>query len=200
MKPAEMFRHLVKEAHDCRVCPDVVSGSAILSDLPSVPATVFFVAEAPGYLGAVRYKIPLWGDRTGRNFRAYCASAGVDLNRAYITNAVLCHPASCFGRNRTPRRSEIRSCGHFLGRQIEIVDPTLVVALGRCALESLYSIEPHELEFGHDVARPVPWGTRHLVSLYHPSGRTLARRTQKSQLHDYSVIAKWQKSAIVEMP
>ncbi len=200
MESAEAFQRLVKEAHGCRVCRDVVSGSAILSDFPISPVSIFFVAEAPGYLGAVRYKIPLWGDRAGKNFRAYCAGAGVDLSRAYITNAVLCHPASCFGKNRTPKRSEIRSCGSFLGRQIEIIDPTLVVALGRCALDALRLIEPHEIEFGHDVAQPTPWGKRHLVSLYHPSGRTLSRRTQQAQLHDYSVVAKWQENALIKTP
>jgi DNA polymerase len=152
-----------------------------------------FIAEAPGHLGGVRYGIPLWGDRTGKNFRAYCAEAGVDLHRAFITNAVLCHPPSPDGRNRTPRQSEMRACCEFLRRQIELVDPRLVVALGRIALESLGLVCPHDIVFGHHVAQPQPWSGRFLASLYHPSGQTLGRRSRADQLRDYRVIAGWQR-------
>ncbi len=188
---------LAKRAIGCRRCSQVATGSAVIGPANgSVPAPILFVAEAPGYLGGVRYGVPLWGDRTGKNFRAYCAQTGIDLDRAFITNAVLCHPPSPDGRNRTPRRSEMHACRDFLVRQIELVDPSLIVTLGRIALDSLDLIAAHGIEFGRDVGRPQPWGGRYLVSLYHPSGQTLGRRSRGDQLRDYRIIAAWQQAAV----
>lgn len=157
------------------------------------PADVLFVAEAPGYLGGVRFGVPLWGDRSGKNFRAYCAEAGVDLERAFIGNAVLCHPRSGDGRNRRPSTTELRNCNDFLRSLIGVVDPALVVALGRVALAAVAQVAPHEIVFGRDPATPMPWLGRQLISLYHPSGQTLGRRSRSQQLEDYRVIARWQE-------
>lgn len=195
MNARTAFEVLADCAGACRRCPHVAAGSAVIGPANGpVAAPILFVAEAPGHLGGVRYGVSLWGDRTGKNFRAYCAETGIDLDRAFITNAVLCHPPSSVGRNRTPRRSEMRACRDFLRRQIELVDPTLVVALGRIALESLGLVTPHSVAFGHHVAQPRPWGGRHLASLYHPSGQTLGRRSRADQLRDYRVIAAWQRA------
>lgn len=156
------------------------------------PADVLFVAEAPGYLGGVRYGVPLWGDRTGKNFRAYCAETGVDLERAFISNAVLCHPPSGDGRNRRPSATELRNCNDFLRSLIGVVDPGLVVALGRVALDAAGQVAPHAMVFGRDAGTQAPWFGRQLMSLYHPSGQTLGRRSRSRQLEDYGAIARWQ--------
>jgi len=150
-----------------------------------VPAPLLFVAEAPGHLGGVRTGVPLLGDRSGRNFRRYCAAAGIDLERAFICNTVLCHPPSADGRNRSPRVSEVANCGDFLREIVELADPLVVVALGRVALAGLGWISPHDLHFGVDTARAAPWGGRQLISLYHPSGQTLGRRSGDRQVDDY---------------
>ncbi len=135
---------IARRARACRRCPKVAPGSAVLSRRNGpAPADVLFVAEAPGYLGGVRYGVPLWGDRTGKNFRAYCAEAGVDLERAFISNAVLCHPPSGDGRNRRPSATELRNCNDFLRSLIGVVDPGLVVALGRVALDAVAQVMPH---------------------------------------------------------
>jgi uracil-DNA glycosylase len=87
----------------------------------------------------------------------------------------------------------MRECADFLRRLIELTDPTLVVALGRVALESLAFVTPHDVAFGDHVGQPRSWDGRHLVSLYHPSGQTLGRRARADQLRDYRVIAAWQR-------
>jgi len=153
-----------------------------------VPASLLFVAEAPGHLGGVRTGVPLQGDQSGRNFRSYCAAAGIDLGQAFICNAVLCHPPSAEGRNRPPRAGEVANCNDFLAEIVELVDPALVVALGRVALGALARISPHGLHFGEDVARAVPWQGRRLISLYHPSGQTQGRRSRALQIEDYRAV------------
>lgn len=189
--PPAALRGLARRARSCRRCPAVAPGSAVIGPGNGpVPAPLLFVAEAPGYLGGVRTGVPLLGDRSGQNFRRYCAEARIDLEQAFICNAVLCHPPSAEGRNRSPRRSEIANCGGFLGEIVDLVEPLLVVALGRVALEALGALAPHGLRFGIDTGRPIAWRGRHLVGLYHPSGQTLGRRPRDRQSADYGRVRR----------
>ena len=189
--PAQMLRRLAQRAKSCRRCAAVAPGSAVIGPRNGpVPAALLFVAEAPGYLGGLRTGVPLLGDRSGRNFRRYCADAGIDPEQAFICNAVLCHPPSARGGNRSPRATEIAHCGDFLGAIVDLADPLLVVALGRVALEALGRVAPHALRFGADTARPVAWHGRRLISLYHPSGQTLGRRSRERQLADYRLVRR----------
>ena len=182
---------LGRQARACRRCPAVRPGSAVLSPRNGpVPAPLLFVAEAPGYRGGLRTGVPLLGDRSGENFRRYCAEAEIDLRGAFICNAVLCHPPTADGRNRSPRVSEVAHCSDFLSTIVDIVDPVLVVALGRVALEALGYLAPHRLVFGRETRRHVEWGGRRLMSLYHPSGQTLGRRPRAEQVRDYRAVAR----------
>ena len=190
--PAARLDTLAGRATACRRCPGVAPGSAVLGPRNGpVPAGLLFVAEAPGYLGAVRTGVPLTSDRSGKNFRAYCAAAGIDAEAAFICNAVLCHPRAADGRNRTPRASEVAACNDFLAAIIALADPLVVVALGRVALGALGRIAPHGLRLTPAGAgRPVAWEGRRLVALYHPSGRTLGRRSRAQQIDDYRAVGR----------
>ncbi len=185
--PAARLAALERRAKACRRCPAVAAGSAVIGPRNGpVPADLLFVAEAPGYLGAVRTGVPLTSDRSGKNFRAYCAAAGIDAEAAFICNAVLCHPRAPDGRNRTPRASEVAACNDFLAEIVALTDPLVVVALGRVALDALGRIAPHGLRLTPaDAGRPVAWRGRRLVALYHPSGQTLVRRSRAEQIDDY---------------
>lgn len=183
---------LSDEARRCRRCPGMRAGTSVLGSANGPASTpVMFVAEAPGYLGAVRSGVPLQGDRSGDNFDRYCGLAGIDRAAVFVTNAVLCHPPGPRGGNRTPGAGEVAACSRFLRRQIELVDPSLVVALGRVALDALARIAPHGLRFGRDAGRIEPWGKRHIMSLYHPSGQTMGRRSRAQQSADYGTVAAW---------
>jgi uracil-DNA glycosylase family 4 len=152
-------------------------------------ARLLFVAEAPGRLGAERTGVPLSGDQTGRNFDAFLAAAGLDRSRVFVTNAVLCNPQTAAGRNDRPRPAELRNCSDHLRSVIDVLDPSWVVSLGRVALDALGRIEPHERVLARDVAAAAPWFGRHLVPLYHPGGRAVARRGFAQQCADYVALA-----------
>ncbi len=148
-----------------------------------------FVAEAPGRLGGARTGAPLSSDETGRRFSRWLADAGIDRSTVFITNAVLCNPLDAVGRNRPPRIAERRACAGWLTRQIEVVDPDVVVALGAVALASLDGVAPHGLCLAKDIGRTASWQGRTLVALYHPSPRTRAVRSDAAQSADYRALA-----------
>ena len=157
----------------------------------SLDAKVLFVAEAPGRLGADRTGVPLSGDQSGRNFDALLAVAGLDRAEIFVTNAVLCNPRDARGRNAPPQRAELAHCSGFLRSTIELVDPCLVVALGASALRPLALVTPHELVLARDVGRPVRWGERWLVALYHPSPRAQLHRPIARQRDDFRALGRF---------
>jgi uracil-DNA glycosylase family 4 len=154
-----------------------------------IAARVMFMGEAPGRQGGDRTRVPFSGDASGRNLQRYIYS--IELRRAsiFFTNAALCNPRTPTGANRTPTRTEINNCSDFLRRQIELVDPRVVVTLGAVALAALKSIEYHELTLKEAAGKIHEWGGRLLVPLYHPSPQVLAsHRREEAQLRDYRAL------------
>jgi len=151
---------------------------------------ILFIAEAPGRLGADKFGIPLYGDQTGRNFEMLLKSAGLDRGAIFITNAVLCNPRSPHGNNDSPTMAEIRNCSRYLREIFEIVNPKYVVPLGRVALASLNTIEPHRIKLYEVVGKVFPWNGRLVYPLFHPGPRAFTRRTKAQQVKDYESLGQ----------
>lgn len=166
--------------------------SAVLSGRNGrVGARVMFVGEAPGRQGGDRTRVPFSGDQSGRNFGRYIASIGLSREDAFITNAALCNPRTESGANRRPTRREVENCSEFLRRQIEVVNPRVVVTLGAVSLEALRAVEYHQLSLKENVGEIREWRGRLLVPLYHPSPQVLAsHRREAAQLEDYKSVAR----------
>lgn len=185
------FAALAEEAGRCYVCPALAERRAVLSELNgAVTARVMFIGEAPGRQGGDRTRVPFSGDQSGRNFTRYLASINLPREQIFITNSVLCNPRRASGANRRPTNNEIATCGNFLRRQIELINPRVVVTLGSVALEALRRIEPHALSLREAAGRVHAWNNRLLVPLYHPSPQVLAsHRREDAQLRDYKAVA-----------
>ena len=156
-----------------------------------VGASVMFVGEAPGRQGGDRTRVPFSGDQSGRNFSRYIASIGLAREEVFITNSALCNPRGGTGANRKPTREEVSNCSDFLRRQVEIVDPRVVVTLGAVALAALRAVEYHPFTLKENVGQVERWRGRLLVPLYHPSPQVLAsHRREPQQLEDYQSVAR----------
>jgi DNA polymerase len=156
---------------------------------------VLFIAEAPGRQGGDRTRIPLSGDQSGRNFARFLASINLTRDHVFITNAVLCNPRKPSGANRKPTNVEVTNCSGFLRRQIEILDPQVIVTLGAVSLAALRLVEYHELSLKESAGEVHTWNGRLLVPVYHPSPQVLAsHRREAAQLRDYRAIAHALKS------
>jgi DNA polymerase len=93
-------------------------------------ADLMFVGEAPGRT-EVEQRKPLVG-AAGQFFeRSILAPAGLERDKVYITNSVLCRPNE---KNRTPFFGEIEECREHLDAQVLLVSPKLVVVLGNAPL------------------------------------------------------------------
>ena len=154
-------------------------------------AHVMFVGEAPGRQGGDRTRVPFSGDQSGRNFSRFLDSIKLTRERVFITNAVLCNPRKTSGANRKPTALEVLNCSDFLRRQIELINPRVIVTLGAVSLAALRLVEYHELSLRESAGQIHEWNGRLLVPVYHPSPQVLAsHRREAAQLRDYRVIAR----------
>lgn len=185
------FERLVTEVRDCDLCPRMMGSSRILGrSAGPLSAKLMFVGEAPGRLGADNTHVPFHGDRAGENFERLLEQAALDRYSVFVTNAVLCNPRDEKGNNAPPNRKEVSNCSGFLRRQIELINPDIVVTLGSTALEALRAIEAHDLSINKHVRTIHRWFGRRLIPLYHPGQRALLHRSFANQLSDYQFVAE----------
>ena len=143
---------------------------------------VVFVGEGPGY-NEDRQGRPFVG-RAGDLLTKFLGTLRWRRDEVFITNIVKCRPPD----NRDPEPDEIAACAPYLQRQLEILDPALVVTLGR---HSLGRFMPGErISQAHGTVRPIDpaSGARNAMAfaLYHPAA---ALRTPEIAQTSYDDVA-----------
>jgi len=149
------------EASTCTRCPLAAGRTQVVFGVGSPAADLLFVGEGPGRDEDLAGE-PFVG-RSGKLLdRLMAEELGLDRSVCYIANVVKCRPPN----NRDPRPEEIDACRPYLERQIELIDPTVVVTLGNFATRLL-------LESGEGIrrlrGRAYPFRGGHLVPTYHPA-------------------------------
>lgn len=161
----EQLRQSVATCRACALCQE--RRQAVLG-VGDVVADWLFIGEAPGAEEDARGE-PFVGP-AGKLLDAMLAA--IDLRRGedvYIANAVKCRPPN----NRTPEAAEMAICAPYLQRQIALIQPRLIVLLGRAAAHallgdvgSLASVRGKSFEYSlpGDSRRGIP-----VVVTYHPA-------------------------------
>jgi uracil-DNA glycosylase family 4 len=185
------FADLIAEVKACKKCPRMCESERVLGPASgALNAKVMFVGEAPGRLGADESQIPFHGDKSGHNFESLLEQVGLSRYELFVSNAVLCNPRDSKGNNSTPTALEITNCSEFLRRQIDLINPPMVVTLGGTALKACSLVEQHALELKTHVRTANRWFDRELVPAYHPGQRAMIHRSFANQLSDYQFIAE----------
>ena len=146
------------DCRDCRLCEQ--RKQAVLG-VGDVDADWLFVGEGPGAEEDERGE-PFVG-QAGQLLDAMLAA--IDLQRGkkvYIGNVVKCRPPG----NRTPEPEETAACFPYLQRQIELIRPKLIVALGKPAAETLLHAE---VKVGAARGRMFDYRGIPLIVTYHPA-------------------------------
>lgn len=123
---------------------------------------VVFVGEGPGRDEDEQGR-PFVGE-SGRFLTRLIGSLGWSRDEVYITNVVKCRPPG----NRDPQPDEIAACAPYLRRQLDVLDPALIVTLGRF---SLGTFRPGErIGAAHGTSRPASGRDSSLAfAMYHPA-------------------------------
>ena len=122
---------LREEIGDCTRCKLCHGRTQIVFGVGNPRARLMFVGEGPGAEEDARGE-PFVG-RAGQKLNEMIRSIGLTREEVYIANVVKCRPPE----NRTPEPDETATCSPFLFRQIEAIDPKVIVALGSPAAKTL---------------------------------------------------------------
>ena len=121
---------------------------------------LLFVGEAPGK-NEDETGIPFVG-RAGQLLNVFFDAVGIDREKVYITNILKCRPP----QNRDPLPSEEKECIDFLHKQIEIINPKMIVCLGRISAMKLIK-EDFKITKEHGVM--FEYNKLPICAVYHPS-------------------------------
>ncbi len=116
---------------DCTRCKLHKGRNKIVFADGNPKAKLVFVGEGPGRDEDMQ-GLPFVG-RAGKLLTSMIEAMGLQRQDVYICNVVKCRPPE----NRLPEPDEIKTCSPFLLRQLDVVDPQVIVALGACAAQTL---------------------------------------------------------------
>jgi len=126
LSKVELMEKIADEVRVCAKCPLWKKRRKAVPGEGDVNASVVFVGEAPGYWEDVK-GLPFVG-AAGKILDNLLTDIGLPRDRAFITNVVKCRPSE----NRDPEPDEVKLCTSlFLDRQIVLIQPRIVVTLGR---------------------------------------------------------------------
>ena len=130
--PSEALLAIRSDIGDCTRCKlHGLGRQQIVFGVGDPRARLMFVGEAPGADEDVQGE-PFVG-RAGQLLTKIIQSIGLERSDVYIANVIKCRPPS----NRNPEPDEVASCQPFLFRQIDSIQPRVIVALGTFAAQAL---------------------------------------------------------------
>lgn len=172
-----------------KICPNLAASATQLVMGDGNPdADIVFVGEAPGK-AEDEQGLPFVG-ASGRFLNEMLEAAGLQRSDVYITNIVKYRPPN----NRDPTPEEKREFWPYLMRQLEIIDPKVVITLGRhsgaCFIPDLVISRDH----GH--ARRVKFHEREflVIPLYHPAAALYNGGMRQTLIDDFVAAAKLAKT------
>jgi uracil-DNA glycosylase len=182
---------------DCTRCVLHKQGrKQIVFGVGNVNADIMFVGEGPG-ADEDEQGEPFVG-RAGQLLNNMITAMGIQREDVYIANIVKCRPPG----NRTPEREECDTCSPFLMRQIAVVKPKVVVALGAVAAKTLLGVNDSMInlrgkfyDFNPPQAKNAPerdpsWEGTKLAVTYHPAYLLRDPRQKKEAWKDLQMVMK----------
>jgi len=144
----------------CKKCGLHATRTQTVFGVGSRTAQWMFVGEAPGADEDAKGE-PFVG-RAGQLLNAMLFAIGLKREDVYIANVLKCRPPG----NRDPQPNEVEQCEPYLLRQIELIRPRLIVALGRHAAHSLLKTE---LPLARLRGQRLDYHGTPLIVTYHPA-------------------------------
>ena len=154
------WKELKEECAGCRGCVLGETRTNLVFGVGNEQAEVMFIGEGPGEQEDLQGE-PFVGP-AGKLLDTMLELIDLDRSKVYIANMVKCRPP----RNRDPQETEMAACSGWLRRQIQLVNPVIIVCLGRIAAAGMIR-EDFRItrEHGHWFEKD----GRMLTAIYHPS-------------------------------
>jgi DNA polymerase len=175
--PVKALKIIREDLGDCTRCVLHKQGrKQIVFGVGNPKAELMFVGEGPGADEDAQGE-PFVG-RAGQLLNNMIKAMGIEREQVYIANIVKCRPPG----NRTPEREECATCSPFLMRQIAVIKPKVVVALGAVAAKTLLAMNASMMQLrgrlydfrpagvrNNDRSNNPNWDGCKLAVTYHPA-------------------------------
>ena len=159
-------------------------------------AKIMFLNERPGRIGTGESGYVSFdnNDPSANFFKECFFQLSIDRKDIFITNACICHPLYSEYKDTAPRKWELRNCHYWLKKQLDMVQPKLIVTIGSRALDSLKiyfvsSAQIRDFQLKYDIGNVIrdtnPW----IYPLYHTSLRGRLHRKAEDQKMDWMRIS-----------
>jgi uracil-DNA glycosylase family 4 len=167
---------------DCTRCRLHKGRTKLVFGVGNVNADIMFVGEGPGADEDAQGE-PFVG-RAGQLLNNMISAMGIKREDVYIANVVKCRPPG----NRTPEKDECDTCSPFLMRQIDVIKPKVIVALGAVAAKNLLAVSDSMANLrGHWY----DFRDTKLIVTYHPAFLLRDPRQKKETWKDLQMVMKY---------
>jgi DNA polymerase len=196
--PVKALKIIREDLGDCTRCVLHKQGrKQIVFGVGNPNAELMFVGEGPGADEDEKGE-PFVG-RAGQLLNNMIKAMGIEREQVYIANIVKCRPPG----NRTPERDECATCSPFLMRQIAVVKPKVVVALGAVAAKTLLAMSASMMQLrgrfydfrpagirSNDRSSDPRWDGCKLAVTYHPAFLLRDPRQKGEAWKDLQMVVK----------
>lgn len=192
----EKLIELKNKCLSCRECPLCETRTNLVFGVGNPDAEVMFIGEGPGEQEDLQGE-PFVG-RAGKLLDDMLKMIDLDRSMVYIGNIVKCRPP----KNRDPLATEQDACRHWLNEQLRIIDPKIIICLGRI---SATAIIREDFKITREHGQWFDVDGRMCMAIYHPAAllRDETKRPEtfadlreiRKALRDYTYIYKKDNNA-----
>jgi len=183
--PQELLDQIAAQTKSCTKCGLQHSRKNAVPGSGPASAEIMFIGEGPGF-HENEQGLPFVG-AAGRFLDELLESAGIRREQVFITNVVKCRPPG----NRDPQIEELEACDGYLERQIQAINPKVIVTLGRF---SMHKFLPNaKISEAHGQAVRVKG--RLVVPFYHPAAALHQPSLRSTVQADFDRLPEWIEKA-----
>ena len=176
MSAAETLDQLAREISVCTKCALHESRNKAVTGEGPADAEIMFIGEGPGFHENEQGR-PFVG-ASGKFLDQLLEQAGLIRADVFIANVVKCRPPG----NRDPEPAELEACSEYLNAQIDSINPSIIVTLGRISMGTFFP--GMKITSIHGQMQKV--GERFVIPMYHPAAALHQPALRPAMLADFA--------------
>ncbi len=180
MSAEDTLAQIAKEVAVCRNCALHESRNKSVPGEGPATAEIMLIGEGPGFHENEQGR-PFVG-ASGNFLSQLLEQGGLKRTDVFICNVVKCRPPN----NRDPQTEELAACNKYLERQIEAINPSIIVTLGRFSMNKF--IPGAKISAIHGQMRKV--GDRFVIPMFHPAAALHQAALKPALLADFAKLPK----------
>lgn len=170
---------LAAQIQTCQRCPLGKMRTHAVPGAGPHDAELMFIGEGPGY-HEDKQGLPFVG-ASGQLLESLLAEIGLSRHQVFIGNVIKCRPPN----NRDPMPQEIAACASYLDRQIALLNPLVIVTLGRFSMARFL---PPEARITRVHGQPIRQDDRVILPMFHPAAVLRNPNWQADMRRDFAQI------------